>query len=42
MSSAFAATAGRSIIYVGMDVHKDWITIAGLPAAPLCVAQLVA
>ena len=30
MSSA--STAARSILYLGMDVHKDSITIAVLPA----------
>jgi hypothetical protein len=30
MSSPFAAA--RSIIYLGMDVHKESITIAVLPA----------
>jgi hypothetical protein len=33
MSSAIAAAApARSIIYLGMDVHKESITIAVLPA----------
>jgi hypothetical protein len=27
------STTARSIIYVGMDVHKDSITLAVLPAA---------
>ena len=31
-SSPAAAPAGRSIIYLGMDVHKESITIAVLPA----------
>jgi transposase len=31
MSSQFTAGASRSIIYLGMDVHKDSITIAVLP-----------
>lgn len=31
MSSSQSATAARSIIYLGMDVHKDSITIATLP-----------
>jgi len=34
MSSSTASTAAavRSIIYLGMDVHKESITIAVLPA----------
>src|SRR5205085_914234 len=32
MSSQFAAGAASSIIYLGMDVHKESITIAVLPA----------
>ena len=32
MSSTVAAVLRRSIIYLGMDVHKDSITIAVLPA----------
>jgi transposase len=32
VASQFAATVIRSIIYLGMDVHKDSITIAVLPA----------
>lgn len=32
MSSTSAAPATRSIIYLGMDVHKESITIAVLPA----------
>ena len=32
-STAPAGTAARSIIYLGMDVHKDSMTIAVLPAA---------
>ena len=31
MSSPAAVPAARSIIYLGMDVHKDSITIAVLP-----------
>lgn len=31
MSSSQSATAARSIIYLGMDAHKDSITIATLP-----------
>lgn len=32
MSSPSTAAVARSIIYPGMDVHKDSITIAVLPA----------
>ena len=32
-SSPFAAAATRPIIYLGIDVHKESITIAVLPAA---------
>src|SRR6266545_1759721 len=32
MSSAAVVSAARSIIYLGMDVHKESITIAVLPA----------
>ena len=31
-SLAVVSAAARSIIYLGMDVHKDSITIAVLPA----------
>ena len=42
MSSSQSTTA-RSIIYLGMDVHKDSITIAVLPAgakAPTRIERL--
>ena len=40
VSSQFAATAIRSIIYLGMDVHKDSITIAVLPAGAKTATRL--
>lgn len=40
MSSSTAAVVARSIIYLGMDVHKESITIAVLPADAMTPTRL--
>ena len=40
MSSTAVASVPRSIIYLGMDVHKESITIAVLPAGAKAPTRL--